>query len=68
MLSNRDVTLHTDSVRRLPVLVMLHGESYEWNSGNGALDGTMLAAAGQLIVVTLNYRLGIFGKFLDLLL
>lgn len=44
-----------------PVMVFIHGESYEWNSGN-AYDGSILSSYGQVIVVTLNYRLGILGK------
>lgn len=42
-------------------MVFVHGESYEWNSGN-AYEGSVLASYGQVIVVTLNYRLGILGK------
>lgn len=45
-----------------PVIVFIQGESYEWNSGN-AYDGSVLSSYGQVIVVTLNYRLGILGKF-----
>ena len=46
----------------LPVLVFIHGESYEWNSGN-PYDGSVLAAYANLVVVTLNYRLGVLGTF-----
>ncbi|XP_075214072.1 neuroligin-1-like [Lycorma delicatula] len=42
------------------VLVFVHGESYEWNSGN-PYDGSVLASYGHVIVVTVNYRLGILG-------
>ncbi|CAG0890631.1 unnamed protein product [Darwinula stevensoni] len=45
---------------RHPVLVFVHGESYEWGTGN-AYDGSVLAAHARLVVVTLNYRLGILG-------
>ena len=45
----------------LPVIVFIHGESYEWNSGN-PYDGSVLSAYGNVVVVTLNYRLGILGK------
>jgi len=45
----------------LPALVFVHGESFEWNSGN-PYDGSVLAAQGNLVVITLNYRLGILGK------
>ncbi|XP_021708458.1 neuroligin-4, X-linked [Aedes aegypti] len=48
------------SDKKLPVIVFLHGESFEWNSGN-PYDGTVLASYGELVVVTLNYRLGILG-------
>lgn len=46
---------------KFPVMVFIHGESYEWNSGN-PYDGSVLAAYGQVIVVTLNFRLGILGE------
>ena len=44
-----------------PVLVFIHGESYEWNSGN-PYDGSVLAAYANVVVVTLNYRLGVLGE------
>lgn len=47
---------------KYPVMVFIHGESFEWNSGN-PYDGSVLAAYGQVIVVTLNFRLGILGKY-----
>lgn len=43
-------------------MVFLHGESFEWNSGN-PYDGTVLASYSEIVVVTLNYRLGILGEF-----
>ncbi|KAJ8977450.1 hypothetical protein NQ317_007806 [Molorchus minor] len=43
---------------RHPVIVYIHGESFEWNSGN-PYDGSVLASYADLVVVTLNYRLGI---------
>ena len=46
--------------QRLPVIVFIHGESYEWNSGN-PYDGSVLASYGQVVVITLNYRLGLLG-------
>ncbi|VDK43961.1 unnamed protein product [Anisakis simplex] len=45
---------------QLPVLVIVHGDEYGWNSGN-PYNGTIIASSGQIIVVTLNYRLGVFG-------
>lgn len=52
----------TSSQAKLPVMVFVHGESYEWNSGN-PYDGSVLASFGQMLVVTINYRLGLLGKF-----
>ncbi|CAG9576311.1 unnamed protein product [Danaus chrysippus] len=49
-----------DAVARYPVLVFVHGESYEWSSGN-PYDGTVLSSHAGLVVVTINYRLGILG-------
>ncbi|GFY40339.1 neuroligin-4, X-linked [Trichonephila inaurata madagascariensis] len=46
----------------LPVMVYIHGESYEWNAGN-PYDGRVLASFGGVIVVTINYRLGVLGLF-----
>lgn len=43
------------------VIVYIHGESYEWNSGN-PYDGSVLASYGEVIFVTVNYRLGILGE------
>ena len=45
-----------------PVIVFIHGDNYEWGSGN-LYDASVLASVGQVVVVTLNYRLGILGKF-----
>lgn len=49
-----------------PVLVWLHGGAYVLGSGSQALyDGRRLVGGGDVVVVTLNYRLGALG-FLDL--
>ena len=48
---------------RLPVLVWLHPGGFTSGSGSSpAYDGENLAKKG-LVVVTLNYRLGVFGFF-----
>ncbi|MEV4676227.1 carboxylesterase family protein [Actinomadura sp. NPDC049382] len=45
-----------------PVLVFLHGGGYTSGSGGvGWYDGAELAAEGDIVVVTLNYRLGALG-------
>lgn len=49
-----------------PVLVFVHGGSF--TGGSGALplyDGTALASRGDIVVVTINYRLGVFGFLAD---
>jgi len=47
--------------RRLPVMVFIHGGSFL--SGSGSMyDGSSLAAH-DVVVVTINYRLGPFGFF-----
>ncbi|XP_068214004.1 neuroligin-1-like [Palaemon carinicauda] len=45
-----------------PVVVFIHGESFEWGSSS-LYDGSVLAALGKVIVVTLNYRLGFLGFY-----
>jgi neuroligin len=46
---------------KYPVMVYIHGESFEWNSGN-PYDGSVLASYGGVVFVTINYRLGILGE------
>ncbi|XP_043246706.1 neuroligin-4, Y-linked-like isoform X1 [Amphibalanus amphitrite] len=43
-----------------PVMVYIHGDSYLWSSGN-LYDGGVLASFGEVVVITINYRLGLFG-------
>lgn len=51
---------------RKPVMVWLHGGAYVLGSGSQALyDGRRLAGDGEVIVVTVNYRVGALG-FMDL--
>jgi len=45
-----------------PVLVWIHGGGFVGGSGASALyNGDRLAARGDVVVVTINYRLGILG-------
>lgn len=48
--------------QRLPVMVWIHGGGNTIGYG-GSYDGAMLAGSQEVIVVTLNYRLGILGWF-----
>jgi len=48
--------------RKRPVLVWLHGGGFSSGSGSGRiLDGTSLAHTHDVVVVTLNHRLNVFG-------
>jgi len=49
---------------RRPVMLWIHGGGYTAGSAN-EYDGTVLAKQGDVVVVTINYRLGLFG-FLNL--
>lgn len=46
-----------------PVMVYIHGGSYMEGTGN-MIDGSVLASYGNVIVITLNYRVGVLGKHL----
>ena len=49
-----------------PVMVWVHGGAYIFGAASQPLyDGRVLATRGDVVVVTLNYRMGAFG-FLDL--
>ena len=42
------------------VIIFIHGGSFAYGSSS-LINGDLLAAAGNVIVVTFNYRLGLFG-------
>jgi para-nitrobenzyl esterase len=49
-----------------PVLVWIHGGAFTMGSGSQPFyDGRLLSSRGDVVVVTINYRLGVFG-FLNL--
>ena len=60
------LTLHVwtpalDNARR-PVMVWFHGGAFSYGSANGPrLDSANLARRGDVVVVTVNHRLNIFG-------
>ncbi|XP_054571360.1 neuroligin-4, X-linked isoform X1 [Eptesicus fuscus] len=54
-----DEDIHDQSSKK-PVMVYIHGGSYMEGTGN-IIDGSILASYGNVIVVTLNYRLGVLG-------
>lgn len=48
--------------KRRPVMVWIHGGAFLNGSGTSAsYDGTSFATEGDVVVVTINYRLGVFG-------
>jgi len=48
--------------KKRPVMVWLHGGGYSVSSGaSSVFDGTRLAQRGDVVVVTLNHRLNLFG-------
>src|SRR5262245_3593825 len=48
--------------KQLPVMVFIHGGYFVFGAGSLPLyDGAYLAASGNVVVVTLNYRLGALG-------
>ena len=50
-----------DTARR-PVMVWLHGGGFEAGTGSALLyDGTNVARRGDVVVVTVNHRLNVFG-------
>ncbi|MBC9713216.1 carboxylesterase family protein [Streptomyces sp. TRM66268-LWL] len=50
--------------RPLPVMFYIHGGGFSFGAGDSE-DGSRIAEANDVVVVTINYRLGVFG-FLDL--
>jgi para-nitrobenzyl esterase len=55
----------SDDARR-PVMVWIHGGAFIFGSGSSPLyDGTPIVDGGDVVLVTVNYRLGAFG-FLEL--
>ncbi|MBV9026102.1 MAG: carboxylesterase family protein [Streptomycetaceae bacterium] len=51
-----------DSAARRPVMVWLYGGAYKFGSADDpAYDGGRLSRDGEIVVVTLNYRVGIEG-------
>ena len=56
----------TTDATTLPVMVWVHGGAYTFGaSSQPQYDATSLVSSGDVVIVTINYRLGAFG-FLDL--
>ena len=50
------------STEKPPVVVLVEASSWQHSFAN-AIDASVLAARGRLMVVTVNFRLGVLGKF-----
>lgn len=61
-----DITIPdgVNSHTSLPVMVWIHGGSYRTGSGSHYL-ASPLALTGDVIVVSINYRLGMLGFLTD---
>jgi len=47
---------------KVPVGIWIHGGAFRWGRGGSILyDGRTVAGQSDMIIVTLNYRLGAFG-------
>lgn len=45
-----------------PVMVFIHGGSFKWGSGsNFVYDGNNMASMGKVVLVNIDYRLGLLG-------
>ena len=61
---NLSITMPADLApgERLPVMVWIHGGSYTTGSGDLAIfDPAVLVAENRVVVVSVTYRLGLFG-------
>ena len=53
----------TDAGARLPVMVWIHGGGYQAGASHEARHDGVRFARNGVVLVTLNYRLGVFGFF-----
>ena len=58
---NLNVWAHADEKKR-PVMVFIHGGGFQQGTGSKPYyEGSTLAREGDVVVVTINYRLGVLG-------
>ena len=54
--------VNADDLTRYAVMVFLHGGGFEFSSGGAQLyDGERFVSKGEVILVTVNYRLGMIS-------
>lgn len=56
----RDLNSNSTTMAKLPVMIWIHGGAFVSGSAKG-YDGDALSTVGNVIVVTVNYRLAEFG-------
>lgn len=67
--SEKDESIKTESIKNeekklKPVMIWIHGGAFFSGSSDVPFyDGRTLAAFGDVIIVTINYRLGVFGFY-----
>jgi carboxylesterase type B len=54
------IPVNTNDKRKKAIFMWIHGGSGQIGTGN-VFDGTILAALGDIIVITFNFRLNLFG-------
>ncbi|XP_059843800.1 thyroglobulin [Hypanus sabinus] len=55
-----------NTVGNIPVLIFFHNSAADYKDGRQSnIDGSYLASAGNIVVVTANYRVGVFGFLSD---
>ena len=59
---NLNIWRPSGPAKNLPVMVYIHGGGFIYGTANHiAHDGAILAGRGEMVVVTINYRLGALG-------
>lgn len=56
-----NITAPEDTKKRKPVIVYIYGEAFTWGTSNLPYDGSKFVKNGDVIFVTINYRLWSFG-------
>ena len=62
------LNVYTKSVEqsmKRPVMVYIHGGGFMFGSGNDLYYGPDYLMKQDVVIVTINYRLGVFGKKFD---
>jgi len=58
---NLNIFTSNSTAERLPVMIFLHDVFYSFSNTGKVFDGVVVALKSNVVVVTLNYRLGLLG-------